>query len=104
MRTTGLGHEALDHAMESDAIIEFFVGEFLDVLDMGGCGLEGEHVTGLGHFDILSGCRRPPIADARLPVNHRRPRRALRVKVLAVGSWRKKWVICHCGPCRKAKG
>src|SRR2546423_6585577 len=34
MRAAGLRHEALDHAVERDAVVEAFVGKRLDALDM----------------------------------------------------------------------
>src|SRR2546421_10922515 len=34
LRTAGLSHEALDHAMEHDAIVKSFAHQFLDPRDM----------------------------------------------------------------------
>ena len=34
LRTAGLGHEAVDHAMKDDAVVESFRDQALDVRDM----------------------------------------------------------------------
>ena len=91
VRAAGLGHEPLDHAMEGDAVVEFFASKLLDVRDMGWReigphfdddlplrGLECERVTGLRHAELLSEWvfPAPAIADARAGVNPRQDRGA----------------------------
>src|SRR5690606_12246790 len=43
-RATSLGHEAVDHAMEDNAVVEAVADEFLDAADMAGCEV-GAHLN-----------------------------------------------------------
>src|ERR1700716_19948 len=47
LRTAGLGHEALDHAMEHDAVVKALADQLLDPRDMAGCEV-GPHFDGHG--------------------------------------------------------
>ena len=77
VRAAGLGHEALDHAVEGDAVIKALAGERLDALHMAGSeigtqfdddlalgGFEDECVFGICHgislHGVYLGMRRKP--------------------------------------------
>ena len=68
LRAAGLGHEAVDHAVEHDAVVEAFARQLLDALDVLGRevgaqrdddaafgGLHDEGVLGVGggHVSML---------------------------------------------------
>src|SRR5262249_334892 len=80
VRTAGLRHEALDHAMEYDAVVKPFAYQFLDARDMAGreigshfdgdCafgGVEYQRVLGICH-GIVSGIL--SLITARLSTKH----------------------------------
>ena len=52
MRAAGLGHEALDHAMEDNAVIKAFADQFLDMGDVAGreIGAHADDHLALGGF------------------------------------------------------
>src|SRR5262245_41632590 len=52
-RVSGLGHEAVDHAVEYDAVVEALTREFLDAYDMigGEVGPHRDRNAALGRFD-----------------------------------------------------
>ena len=52
VRAAGLRHEAVDHAVEHDPVIEAFVHQLLDALDMAGreIGAHRDHHVALGGF------------------------------------------------------
>ena len=52
VRAADLGHEAVDHAVEDDAVIESFARQLLDALDMLGreVGPELDHHASLAWF------------------------------------------------------
>ena len=62
MRASGLRHEALEHAMKRDTVVELLSDEFLDALDVAGGevraqldddrtlgGVERQRVLSVGH-------------------------------------------------------
>ena len=53
LHVAGLGHEAIDDAMEDDAIVKAFAGQLLDVLDVAGRQIRahGDDHRALGGFD-----------------------------------------------------
>ena len=67
LRAAGLRHEAVDHAMEDDAVVKALAHQFLDARDMAGRevgthldddvalgGFELQCVFGFGHVSLLS--------------------------------------------------